>query len=79
MEASISAIEATIEELIGLGVEWVSACHYSGDNAQRLFQEHFGQNYIHGGDDSFQRAFIIRSYISSVVSIPDGKPRSLKA
>jgi len=43
LEASISAIEATIEELIGLGVEWVSACHYSGATPKGYFKSTSGK------------------------------------
>ena len=47
--ASISTIEAIIEDFVDLGVERVAPCHCSGDGTRSLFQQHFGQNYIQAG------------------------------
>ena len=47
--ASTSAIETIIEQFAELGVERVAPCHCSGDRARRLFEQHFGPNYIQAG------------------------------
>jgi 7,8-dihydropterin-6-yl-methyl-4-(beta-D-ribofuranosyl)aminobenzene 5'-phosphate synthase len=47
--AGTGAIQAAIDDLLGLGVEMVAPCHCTGDKARRLFQERFGENYIDVG------------------------------
>jgi len=47
--ASESKIESIIDSFGQLGVERVAPCHCSGDNARRLFREHYGQAYVECG------------------------------
>jgi len=47
--ASSGQIESIIEELSQLSVEKVAPCHCSGDNTRRLFEEHYGNDYIESG------------------------------
>jgi 7,8-dihydropterin-6-yl-methyl-4-(beta-D-ribofuranosyl)aminobenzene 5'-phosphate synthase len=47
--ASASKIESIIDSFEHLRVERVAPCHCSGDNARRLFREHYGEAYIECG------------------------------
>ena len=47
--ASVSTIEAIIQAFVELGVQRVAPCHCSGERARRLFQEHFGPDYVECG------------------------------
>jgi 7,8-dihydropterin-6-yl-methyl-4-(beta-D-ribofuranosyl)aminobenzene 5'-phosphate synthase len=47
--ASVSKIESIIDSFEQLGVERVAPCHCSGDNARKLFREHYGEAYIECG------------------------------
>jgi 7,8-dihydropterin-6-yl-methyl-4-(beta-D-ribofuranosyl)aminobenzene 5'-phosphate synthase len=47
--ASVSKIESIIDSFEQLGVERVAPCHCSGDNARRLFREHYGEAYVECG------------------------------
>jgi 7,8-dihydropterin-6-yl-methyl-4-(beta-D-ribofuranosyl)aminobenzene 5'-phosphate synthase len=47
--ASDSKIESIIDSFEQLGVERVAPCHCSGDNARRLFREHYGEAYVECG------------------------------
>jgi 7,8-dihydropterin-6-yl-methyl-4-(beta-D-ribofuranosyl)aminobenzene 5'-phosphate synthase len=47
--ASASKIESIIDSFEQLGVQRVAPCHCSGDNARRLFREHYGEGYIECG------------------------------
>ena len=47
--ASASKIESIIDSFEQLGVERVAPCHCSGDNARKLFREHYGEAYIECG------------------------------
>jgi 7,8-dihydropterin-6-yl-methyl-4-(beta-D-ribofuranosyl)aminobenzene 5'-phosphate synthase len=49
--ASTPQIESIIADFKELGVEKVAPCHCSGDKARRLFQEHYGEDYIECGVD----------------------------
>ena len=42
-------IEKVIRELKDLGVQWAGPCHCSGGKARRLFEKHFGRNYVETG------------------------------
>jgi 7,8-dihydropterin-6-yl-methyl-4-(beta-D-ribofuranosyl)aminobenzene 5'-phosphate synthase len=42
-------IEAVVGSLKELGVRYVGPCHCTGQEATRLFEEHFGENYITAG------------------------------
>jgi len=44
-----SKIEKIITAFEELGVRYVGACHCSGDKARKLFEKHFGKNYINIG------------------------------
>jgi 7,8-dihydropterin-6-yl-methyl-4-(beta-D-ribofuranosyl)aminobenzene 5'-phosphate synthase len=44
-----SKIERRISDLKELGVRYVGPCHCTGEKAKRLFEEHFGENYINTG------------------------------
>lgn len=46
---SRSSIQAIIEDFTELGVQRVAPCHCSGDQARRLFEQHFGENYVETG------------------------------
>jgi 7,8-dihydropterin-6-yl-methyl-4-(beta-D-ribofuranosyl)aminobenzene 5'-phosphate synthase len=47
------ATSSTIEEIIGIFLEWgvkkIVPCHCSGDRARKLFEKHFGSSYIPSG------------------------------
>ena len=47
--ASSSQLNYIAESLLDLGVERVAPCHCSGDEARKLFQKRFGENYIDCG------------------------------
>jgi len=47
--APTSQIESIIADFEHLGVEKVAPCHCSGDRTRRLFQQHYGENYIESG------------------------------
>jgi 7,8-dihydropterin-6-yl-methyl-4-(beta-D-ribofuranosyl)aminobenzene 5'-phosphate synthase len=47
--ASASKIESIIDSFEQLEVERVAPCHCSGDNARRLFREHYGEAYVECG------------------------------
>jgi len=42
-------IHKVISAFMKIGVQYVSLCHGSGDQARSLFEEYFGRNYIHAG------------------------------
>jgi 7,8-dihydropterin-6-yl-methyl-4-(beta-D-ribofuranosyl)aminobenzene 5'-phosphate synthase len=46
---STSRIEKIISAFKKMGVRCVGACHCSGDKARKLFEKHFGKNYINIG------------------------------
>lgn len=41
--------ESIIDSFVELGVERVAPCHCSGDEARRLFEERYGEDYIESG------------------------------
>ncbi len=47
--ATKGGIENIISSLKQLGVRYVGSCHCTGDKARKLFEQHFGQNYINIG------------------------------
>lgn len=47
--ASSSQIESIIKEFRQLSVNKVAPCHCSGDEARRMFQEEYGEDYIDSG------------------------------
>jgi len=47
--ASSAQIESIIDSFVELGVERVAPCHCSGDEARRLFEERYGEDYIESG------------------------------
>jgi 7,8-dihydropterin-6-yl-methyl-4-(beta-D-ribofuranosyl)aminobenzene 5'-phosphate synthase len=47
--ASTSQIESIIVDFRELGAEKVAPCHCSGDRTRRLFQKHYGEDYIECG------------------------------
>ncbi|MHC4260239.1 MAG: MBL fold metallo-hydrolase [Planctomycetota bacterium] len=42
-------VEEKISAFKELGVRYVGPCHCTGEKAKRLFEEHFGENYINTG------------------------------
>jgi 7,8-dihydropterin-6-yl-methyl-4-(beta-D-ribofuranosyl)aminobenzene 5'-phosphate synthase len=49
MNKSPGEINNIAEQLDKLGVERIAPCHCSGDNARKLFRQHYGKNYIECG------------------------------
>ncbi|UCE99696.1 MAG: MBL fold metallo-hydrolase [Planctomycetota bacterium] len=47
--ATRGKVEKVISAFRDAGVRYVGPCHCSGDKARRLFEKHFGENYINVG------------------------------